>query len=91
MEHEHESYRDPHPPMGNGVSIPGILYSQSANKRTKKQASKTDKAQMMQLVDLDTSRELPIKKPLSAYVHFLNEVSVNPLWAINLLAQIFDT
>jgi hypothetical protein len=28
----------------------------------------------MQLVDLDTTRELPIKKPLSAYVHFLNEV-----------------
>lgn len=26
-----------------------------------------------QIVDLDISRELPLKKPLSAYVHFLNE------------------
>jgi hypothetical protein len=24
-------------------------------------------------LDLDTTRELPIRKPLSAYVHFLNE------------------
>jgi hypothetical protein len=28
------------------------------------------------VIDLDTTRELPIKKPLSAYVHFLNEVSI---------------
>jgi hypothetical protein len=29
--------------------------------------------QCEKIVDLDTTRELPIKKPLSAYVHYLNE------------------
>ena len=29
--------------------------------------------QKEKIVDLDITRELPIKKPLSAYVHYLNE------------------
>ena len=29
--------------------------------------------QKEKIVDLDITRELPIKRPLSAYVHYLNE------------------
>ena len=47
----------------------------SCNKRTLKQSTKEKETehQSEMIIDLDVTRELPVKKPLSAYVHFLNE------------------
>ena len=47
----------------------------SAKKRHVKAKQKEEAEQIpgTQIVDLDTTRDLPVKRPLSAYVHFLNQ------------------
>lgn len=39
----------------------------------KREAKVKEKRRQTNIVDLDTTRDLPVKRPLSAYVHFLNE------------------